>query len=60
MISITVMIRSSVTSYLLGLVLRTLTVVLVHAFGLCELVDLSAGEASNELLCKLVANGLAC
>lgn len=45
---------------LLRLVLRPLAVVLVHALGLGELVDLGTSKASEELLCKLVADWLAC
>lgn len=45
---------------LLGLVLGPLAV--EHVFTLClgELVDLSTGKASEELLGELVGNGLAC
>lgn len=44
---------------LLGLVLGLLFVDVVKALGLDELVDLSTGEGSDELLGELVVDGLA-
>jgi hypothetical protein len=46
-------------SILLGLTLGLLLVKPVLALGLSELVNLSACEASEKLLCKLVRYGLA-
>jgi hypothetical protein len=46
-------------SVLLGLVLGLLSVDVVKTLGLTELVDLSAGERSNELLGELVVDRLA-
>ena len=45
---------------LLGLALGLLAVDEVGALGLSETVDLTAGEAGEELLCEAVGNGLAC
>jgi hypothetical protein len=49
-----------VLSVLLGVVLGLLAVDEVKALGLGQLVDLSAGEANEELLGELVGDGLAC
>ena len=43
-----------------GVVLGLLTINEVHALGLGELVDLSTGETSEELLGELVGDGFAC
>lgn len=43
-----------------GLALGLLAVPGIGALGLGELVDLGAGEASKQLLGKLVGDGLAC
>ena len=47
-----------VLALLSGVVLCLLTVDEVHALGLSELVDLSTGEANEELLGELVRDGL--
>lgn len=44
----------------LGLLVSTDFVVLVHAVGLSQLVNLSTDEPSEELLGELVVNNLAC
>lgn len=49
-----------VLGVLLGLVLGLLAVDVVHALGLSELVNFSAGKSSEKLLGELVRDRLAC
>jgi hypothetical protein len=54
-----VVILVQVLSVLLGMVLGLLAVDEVETLGLGQLVDLSTGEANEELLGELVGHGLA-